>query len=62
MRRGANSAAWCACALTPARARAAEDGTLDISFERPVRAPAPGQAAALYAGDMLIAGGIIAGN
>ena len=28
--------------LTPARARAAEDGTLDISFERPVRAPAPG--------------------
>ncbi len=48
--------------LTPARARAAEDGTLDISFERPVRAPAPGQAAALYAGDMLIAGGIIAGK
>ena len=46
--------------LSPARARLCPDGSLDIRFEEPVRAPAPGQAAALYAGDMLIAGGIIA--
>ena len=46
--------------LYPARARAAADGGLDIRFSVPVRAPVPGQAAALYAGERLIAGGIIA--
>lgn len=46
-------------ALDPATARAMPDGTLDITFDAPVRSPCPGQAAALYAGDMLIAGGII---
>lgn len=45
--------------LDAATARAMSDGTLDIVFDKPVRAPCPGQAAALYAGDRLIAGGII---
>ena len=45
--------------LTPATARGV-DGALEIDFDKPVRAPVPGQAAALYAGGMLIAGGIIA--
>ena len=45
--------------LTPATARSV-DGALEIDFDKPVRAPVPGQAAALYAGWMLIAGGIIA--
>ena len=45
--------------LTPATARSV-DGALEIYFNKPVRAPVPGQAAALYAGWMLIAGGIIA--
>lgn len=37
-----------------------EGDTLRIECEEPVRAPAPGQAAALYVGDRLIGGGIIA--
>lgn len=45
--------------LDAATARAMPDGTLDITFDKPVRAPCPGQAAALYAGGRLIAGGII---
>lgn len=45
--------------LTPATARSV-NGALEIDFDKPVRAPVPGQAAALYAGGMLIAGGIIA--
>ncbi len=45
--------------LTPATAQSV-DGALEIDFDKPVRAPVPGQAAALYAGGMLIAGGIIA--
>ncbi len=45
--------------LTPATARSTPSGALEIAFDKPVRAPAPGQAAALYAGEMLIAGGII---
>ena len=45
--------------LTPATARSVDDA-LEIDFDKPVRAPVPGQAAALYAGGMLIAGGIIA--
>lgn len=45
--------------LTPATARSV-DGALEIDFDKPVRAPVPGQAAALYAGGMLIAGCIIA--
>ncbi len=45
--------------LYPARARLAPDGGFALRFDSPVRAPAPGQAAALYAGQRLIAGGII---
>lgn len=45
--------------LADATALAMPDGTLDITFDAPVRAPCPGQAAALYSGEMLIAGGII---
>ena len=45
--------------LTLATARSV-DGALEIDFDKPVRAPVPGQAAALYAGGMLIAGGMIA--
>ncbi len=46
-------------ALCAARASALPGGGLDIRFDSPVRAPAPGQAAALYCGERLIAGGII---
>lgn len=35
------------------------DGTLHIVCDTPVRAPAPGQAAALYRGERLLGGGII---
>ncbi len=46
--------------LDAATARAMPDGTLDIVFDSPVRAPCPGQAAALYSsGGMLMGGGII---
>ena len=45
--------------LYPAFARPAPDGALELRFARPVRAPSPGQAAALYCGERLIAGGII---
>lgn len=45
--------------LNPARARINPDGGLGISFDAPVRAPAPGQAAAVYIGAQLAAGGII---
>jgi tRNA-specific 2-thiouridylase len=36
------------------------DGSVRISCESPVRAPAPGQSAVLYAGERLIGGGFIA--
>jgi tRNA-specific 2-thiouridylase len=36
-----------------------EDGTWTIRFDTPVRAIAPGQSAALYAGERLLGGGII---
>lgn len=45
-------------ALSPAYVRAAGDG-LEIDFDSPVRAPARGQAAAVYSGERLVAGGII---
>ena len=45
--------------LYPAFARPAPDGALELRFARPVRAPSPGQAAAVYCGERLIAGGII---
>lgn len=35
------------------------DGRLQIEFEAPQRAPTPGQAAVLYAGDVVLAGGTI---
>lgn len=35
------------------------DGTLEVTFDKPVRAPAPGQSLVLYDGDMVVAGGII---
>ena len=37
----------------------APDGTAQIECDEPVRAPAPGQAAAFYDGDRLIGGGIL---
>lgn len=48
-------------ALDSATAQATPGGGLDIVFDSPVRAPCPGQAAALYdAGGRLLGGGIIA--
>lgn len=44
---------------TPGEARMLPDGTLEVHFDTPVRAPAPGQSLVLYDGDLLIAGGII---
>lgn len=38
------------------------DGTVRVRFEAPQSAPAPGQAAVFYAGDLLLGGGTIAGN
>ena len=35
------------------------DGTLEVRFDKPVRAPAPGQSLVLYDGDIVVAGGII---
>ena len=43
-----------ACTVTPL-----PDGGAEIVCDEPVRAPAPGQAAALYDGDRLLGGGII---
>ncbi|ROR32621.1 tRNA 2-thiouridine(34) synthase MnmA [Inmirania thermothiophila] len=40
----------------PARVREADGGRLEIAFERPVRAAAPGQAAVLYAGETCLGG------
>ena len=36
-----------------------EKDMLDLRFDEPARAPAPGQAAVLYEGDLLIGGGVI---
>ena len=45
------------CTVTPL-----PDGSVHILCDEPVRAPAPGQAAALYAENQLLGGGIIAGK
>ena len=39
--------------------RCRADGRLDVLFDEPLRAPAPGQSAVLYAGDLVIGGGVI---
>jgi tRNA-specific 2-thiouridylase len=44
----------------PARLLSRSGGSAVIQFENPVRAVTPGQVAALYAGDRLLGGGIIA--
>ncbi len=44
----------------PATVEALDDGRLEVRFTRPVRAPAPGQAAVLYDGDTVLGGGWIA--
>jgi tRNA-uridine 2-sulfurtransferase len=44
----------------PAVCRPRSDGGTDLEFERPVRALAPGQIAALYDGDRLLGGGVLA--
>ncbi len=44
----------------PALVRQTAPDTLEIEFVRPQRAAAPGQAAVIYAGDVVIGGGIIA--
>lgn len=44
---------------TPGEAVMLPDGTLEVRFDTPVRAPAPGQSIVLYDDDLLIAGGII---
>ncbi len=44
----------------PATCRPRPDGGADLSFSQPVRAVAPGQIAALYDGDRLLGGGVIA--
>jgi len=36
-----------------------DDGTLELAFFEPQRAPAPGQSAVLYKGDLLVGGGFI---
>ena len=40
-------------------ARILEDNSLEVEFDDPVRAPAPGQSMVIYDGDMVVAGGII---
>ena len=45
----------------PARLVPGDHGALEVHFERPVRAPSPGQYAVGYCGDEVIAGGIIVG-
>lgn len=43
----------------PAIAHACADGGLELTFPEPVRAPTPGQAAALYDGEQVLGGGMI---
>ncbi|NLW50294.1 MAG: tRNA 2-thiouridine(34) synthase MnmA [Candidatus Brocadiaceae bacterium] len=46
----------------PASVTPQPGGTAHVRFEAPQEAPAPGQAAVFYAGDLLLGGGTIAGN
>ncbi len=43
----------------PGRVEMVGEGRLELRFERPVRAPAPGQAAVFYRGDRVLGGGWI---
>lgn len=43
-----------ACTIT-----ALADGMLTLQFSQPLRAPAPGQSAVLYSGDLVIGGGVV---
>jgi tRNA-specific 2-thiouridylase len=46
-------------AAVPAVLQQTHGGALEIVFDRPVRAPSPGQFAVAYEGDQVVAGGII---
>ena len=37
-----------------------EDGAVEVRFERPQRALAPGQSVVFYQGDLVVGGGVIA--
>lgn len=43
----------------PATVRPLDDSRVEITFDRPVKAAAPGQAAVFYQGDIVVGGGII---
>ncbi|MFH1679320.1 MAG: tRNA 2-thiouridine(34) synthase MnmA [Candidatus Eisenbacteria bacterium] len=43
----------------PARARRADDGSIEVRFEEPQRAVAPGQSAVFYRGERLLGGAVI---
>ena len=42
------------------RSSPCEDGSVEVRFERPQRAPAPGQSVVFYQGDLVVGGGVIA--
>jgi tRNA-specific 2-thiouridylase len=44
----------------PCRLQAAFSGSVEVEFERPIEAVAPGQSAVFYDGDVVLGGGIIA--
>jgi tRNA-specific 2-thiouridylase len=44
----------------PAKVKIFDANTVEVEFLEPQRAPAPGQSAAIYSGDLLVGGGIIA--
>ncbi len=45
----------------PAVIRKRDDGTISVEFDEPQWAPAPGQSAVFYDGDVVLGGGVIAG-